>query len=349
VARFRPGRGRVAVAALLASALAILAAAAHERPHEGPHAGPADAELSAEAADALGVITPVPGTLGADPDRAAIGRLLFTDTRLSRGGDRACITCHDIRTSGASAVPRNLTADGTPVPRNTPTAFNAALSFRLGWAGDIPSLREQAELALTRPEFLGGSWPRILDTVRDDPVLAPMFQAAYGRAADREAVIDAINSFERTLLTPDSRFDRWLRGDARAITGPERAGYDLFRRIGCAACHQGVNVGGNLFEKVGIFVTIPNKVAEVLRVPSLRNVAVTAPYFDDGGVATLPEAVRLMARAQLGRELTPAQVDGIVAFLRTLTGTYESRPLTAPPAPGAGLQDGARPDGKPQL
>lgn len=317
-------------AGLVGSALAILPPRARERPAGGP--------LPADAVEAMDVITPVPSSLGADPDRVTLGLMLFSDTRLSRRGDLACITCHDIRSNGASAVARNLTTDGTPVPRNTPTAFNAALSFRLGWAGDIPSLHEQAELALTRPEFLGGTWPRILDTVRGDPVLAPLFQAAYGHAADREAVIDAINSFERSLLTPDSRFDRWLRGDVQAITEAERAGYDLFRGIGCAACHQGVNVGGNLFEKVGIFVAIPNKAAEVLRVPSLRNVAVTAPYFDDGGVATLPEAVRLMARAQLGRELTPSQTASIVAFLGTLTGSYAGRPLTAPNAPGTAPQ-----------
>jgi cytochrome c peroxidase len=321
-----------ALAALVGSALAILPPVAGE--------GPSGRLQPAEAVDAEDVITPIPGSLGADPDRVALGRMLFSDTRLSRGGDRACITCHDIRSSGASAVARNLTADGTPMPRNTPTAFNAALSFRLGWAGDIPSLADQADIALTRPEFLGGSWPRILAVIRADPALDGPFRAAYGRDADRAAVIDAINSFERSLLTPDSRFDRWLRGDAHALTEAERAGYALFRGIGCAACHQGVNVGGNLFEKVGIFVTIPNKTAEVLRVPSLRNVAVTAPYFDDGGVATLPEAVRLMARAQLGRELTDAQTASIVAFLGTLTGSYEGRPLTAPPpaappAPGA--------------
>ncbi|WP_246692224.1 MULTISPECIES: cytochrome c peroxidase [unclassified Methylobacterium] len=315
------------VAGLVGSALAVLPPFAQEQPAGG--------RLPAEAVEALDVITPVPSSLGSDPDRIALGRMLFTDTRLSRGGDRACITCHDIRSNGASAVARNLTADGTPAPRNTPTAFNAALSFRLGWAGDIPTLQDQAELALTRPEFLGGSWPDIFAVIRDDPALAEPFRAAYGREADREAVIDAINSFERSLLTPDSRFDRWLRGDAHAITEAERAGFALFRGIGCAACHQGVNVGGNLFEKVGIFVTIPNKAAEVLRVPSLRNVAVTAPYFDDGGIATLPEAVRLMARAQLGRELTASQTDAIVAFLGTLTGSYAGRPLTAPNAPSA--------------
>ncbi|MCJ2050692.1 cytochrome-c peroxidase [Methylobacterium sp. J-070] len=327
--------GAATAAAVIGSALAILPPTAGE--------GPPGRPLPAEAVDAQDVITPIPASLGADPDRVALGRMLFSDTRLSRGGDRACITCHDIRTNGASAVARNLTADGTPVPRNTPTAFNAALSFRLGWAGDIPSLPDQAEIALTQPEFLGGSWPGILAVVQGDPALAGPFQAAYGREADRAAVIDAINSFERSLLTPDSRFDRWLRGDAHALTEAERAGYALFQGIGCAACHQGVNVGGNLFEKVGIFVTIPNKAAEVLRVPSLRNVAVTAPYFDDGGVAMLPAAVRLMARAQLGRELTDAQTASIVAFLGTLTGYYEGRPLTAPRAPGAPPQPPPQP------
>jgi cytochrome c peroxidase len=329
VAPPRSGRssGAALAAALVGSALAILPPVAGE--------GPPGRPLLAEAVDAQGVITPIPASLGADPDRVALGRMLFSDTRLSRGGDRACITCHDIRRNGASAVARNLTTDGTPLPRNTPTAFNAALSFRLGWAGDIPSLPDQAEIALTHPEFLGGSWPRILAVIRADPALDGPFRAAYGRDADRAAVIDAINCFERSLLTPNSRFDRWLRGDAHALTGAERAGYALFQGIGCAACHQGVNVGGNLFEKVGIFVTIPGKEGEVLRVPSLRNVAVTAPYFDDGGVATLPEAVRLMARAQLGRELTDAQTAAIVAFLGTLTGAYEGHPLTAARPPDA--------------
>ncbi|GJD66455.1 cytochrome-c peroxidase [Methylobacterium frigidaeris] len=319
------------VAVLLGSVPTIPAPLAEPVPRPWPAGGPS----SAEAIEALSIVTPVPGTLGTDPSRAAIGRRLFTDTRLSRGGDRACITCHDITTNGASAAARDLATDGTPVPRNTPTVFNAALSFRLGWAGDILSLRDQDEKALTEPEFLGGSWPRILAVIRADPALAGPFRAAYGREVDREAVIDAISQFERSLLTPDSRFDRWLRGDAHAITESERAGYDLFRGIGCAACHQGVNVGANLFEKVGIFVAIPNKSGEVLRVPSLRNVAVTAPYFDDGSVATLPEAVRMMARAQLGREMTPAQVAAIVAFLGTLTGSYDGRPLTAPEAPAA--------------
>ncbi len=333
MATFRPARVvAAALAAVLAgSALDILAPAAREGP-------PAADPLPAEAVAALAVVTPIPGSLGADAERASLGRTLFSDARLSRKGDRACTTCHDLRTNGASAVARDLTTDGTPVPRNTLSVFNAVLSFRLGWAGEVATLQEQAEADLTRPEFLGGSWPAILAVIRADPALAGRFRSAYGRDADRAAVIDAIVSFERSLLTPDSRFDRWLRGDADAVTEAERAGFALFRGIGCAACHQGVNVGANLFQKVGIFVTIPGKAAETLRVPSLRNVAVTAPYFDDGSVATLPEAVRLMARVQLGRELTAAQADAIVAFLGTLTGSYEGRPLTAPGTPGAAPQ-----------
>lgn len=343
MAAFRPAWVfAVALTAVLAgSALAVLEPAARERPAGESATDP----LPAEAVAALAVITPVPGSLGAEPARAALGRTLFSDTRLSRGGDRACITCHDIRINGASAVARDLTTDGRPLARNTPSVFNAALSFRLGWAGEIPTLQDQAEADLTRPDFLGGSWPAILSVIRGDPALAGRFRSAFGREADREAVIDAIVSFERSLLTPGSRFDGWMGGDAGAVTEAERAGYALFRGIGCAACHQGVNVGANLFEKVGIFVTIPNKAAEVLRVPSLRNVAVTAPYFDDGSVATLPEAVRLMARVQLGRELTAAQADAIVAFLGTLTGSYEGRPLTAPRAPGSGPQPQPQPRG----
>jgi cytochrome c peroxidase len=192
VAPSRRARSPVAAfgAVLIGGALAILPLAAGE--------GPPGAPQPAEAVEARDVITPVPSSLGADPERVALGRMLFADTRLSRGGDRACITCHDIRSNGASAAARNVTTDGTPMPRNTPTAFNAALSFRLGWAGDIPTLRDQAEIALTRPEFLGGSWPHILAVIQADPALDGPFRATYGRDVDRAAVIDAINSFERS-------------------------------------------------------------------------------------------------------------------------------------------------------
>src|SRR4029077_9011932 len=164
-----------------------------------------------------------------------------------------------------------------------------------------------------------------------DPGLHREFAAAYGRGPDADTIVDALASFEQTLVTPGSKFDRWLEGDASALSAEEAEGYRLFKSLGCVSCHQGVNIGGNLFERHGIFRPLAAPTPEVLRVPSLRNVAVTPPYFHDGSAPTLAEAVRKMAGAQLDRTLSDEQVGSIVAFLRTLTGTYRGAPVTAAP------------------
>ena len=272
---------------------------------------------------------PMPRLPEEDPLRSALGHDLFYDIRLSRAGNRSCESCHDLTTNGASPYAKDTTAAGKPLPRNTPTVFNAGLSYMLDWKGDASSLEEQAELALLSPDFMDEDWSDVLSKLDMDHDLVGRFKGAYGHGPDREDVLDAIGAFERTLVTP-SRFDLWLRGDTAAISQKEKSGYQLFQGIGCAACHQGVNVGGNLFEKVGIFGPLHGKPREKLRVPSLRNVAVTPPYFDDGNAATLHDAVKQMAKAQLGRDLTDEQNEMIVAFLHTLTGAYNGRQLTAP-------------------
>jgi cytochrome c peroxidase len=162
------------------------------------------------------------------------------------------------------------------------------------------------------------------------------FRDAYGREPDVAALLDAIATYERSLVTPGSRFDRWLAGEAAAITSEELSGYELFKSLGCVSCHQGVNVGGNLFQRHGIFHPLGSAEPALVRVPSLRNVATTPPYFHDGSAPTLSEAVKAMGIAQLDRVLTEQQIAAIVAFLDTLTGTYQGqaiRPATA--APGA--------------
>jgi cytochrome c peroxidase len=142
--------------------------------------------------------------------------------------------------------------------------------------------------------------------------------------------LDAIATYVRSLLTPGSRFDLWLGGDAAALTAEELNGYRLFKSLGCISCHQGVNIGGNLYQRHGIFHPLAAPKPEILRVPSLRNVATTAPYFHDGSAPTLGDAVRKMAAAQLDQDLSDSQSEAIVAFLRTLTGTYRGVPVTAP-------------------
>ena len=276
-------------------------------------------------------ITPVPPPPAADPLKLALGERLFADPRLSVDGSRACASCHDIRTNGADSRRRDEAPDGSTLPLNTPTVFNASLDFRLDWEGDFRTLDAQAEAALENQRAMGKSIDEVLGKLSADPQTRRQFVAAYGHAPDRASLLDAIATYERSLVTPGSRFDRWLGGEAAALSPEEQKGYQLFKSIGCISCHQGVNVGGNLFERHGIFHPLASPKPEILRVPSLRNVAVTPPYFHDGSAPTLDEAVRKMAEAQLDQTLSDHQIKVIVAFLNTLTGTYRGAPLTAAP------------------
>jgi cytochrome c peroxidase len=279
-------------------------------------------------------ITPVPPAVAQDPRRVALGEKLFADRRLSRDNTRSCTSCHDLATNGASAKRYDTTLEGQPLPLNTPTVFNAVLSFRLNWEGKARTLDEHTERVLRNPAIMASSAEEAAARLQADAEAVTQFRAAYGRAPDAAAVVDALASFERSLVTPGSRFDRWLAGQADAITPQEHAGYQLFKSLGCIACHQGVNIGGNLFQRQGIFQPLGSAEPAIVRVPSLRNVATTAPYFHDGSAATLPEAVKAMSLAQLGRVLTDPQAAAIVAFLDTLTGTYRRRTVRPAP-PGA--------------
>jgi cytochrome c peroxidase len=275
-------------------------------------------------------ITPVPEPPPADPLKVALGERLFGDPRLSRGNTRKCSSCHDLGTNGASRNVQDTALDGSPLSLNTATVFNSALSFRVGWEGDFRTLEAQAAAALQSPQIMGSRIDEVVERLDHDPVLVHQFEMAYGHGPDPPSVLDAIVTFERSLVTPGSRFDRWLAGDMSALSAQQIDGYRLFKSLGCVACHQGVNVGGNLFQRHGIFHPLARAQPEILRVPSLRNVATTAPYFHDGSAPSLDEAVRKMAAAQLNSTLTDQQVDEIVAFLRTLTGTYHGRPVGEP-------------------
>jgi cytochrome c peroxidase len=208
-----------------------------------------------------------------------------------------------------------------------PTVFNAALSFRLDWEGTYRSLEAQAQASLESRTAMGSGIDAVIAKLNADPKTVDRFRDAYGHAVDRASLLDAIATYERSLLTPGSRFDRWLEGDKAALTAEEQHGYALFKSLGCISCHQGVNVGGNLYQRHGIFHPLASPKPEILRVPSLRNVATTAPYFHDGSAPTLTEAVRQMAAAQLDQDLSDQQVQALVAFLQTLTGTYRGAPV----------------------
>jgi len=276
-------------------------------------------------------ITAIPAPPAAMPSKLALGERLFEDTRLSHDGTRACSSCHDIHSNGADGNQRDTAPDGSRLAFNTTTVFNAALSFRFNWEGNFRTLEAQAEASLDNPGVMATSIDEVIGRLNADPETVHRFTEAYGHAPDREGLLDAITTYERSLLTPASRFDRWLEGDREALSAEEQNGYQLFKSLGCSSCHQGVNVGGNLYERHGIFHPLASPKPEVLRVPSLRNVATTPPYFHDGSAPTLSEAVRRMASAQLDRTLSDQQIDAIVAFLGTLTGMYRAAPVRMAP------------------
>ncbi|RMI17393.1 cytochrome C peroxidase [Pseudoroseomonas wenyumeiae] len=290
-----------------------------------------------------------------DGPKLELGRMLFMDTRLSGPQTMACSSCHMLDHAGADGVARPVGASGRRHDFNTPSVFNAVLNPYLNWRGDRRDLEYQSEMVLLNPDLMGGNWPVILSRLQADANYPRGFQAAYGQKPQREVILDALVQFQRSLITPDAPFDRYLKGDAKAIDETAKQGFALFRDYGCIACHQGRNVGGNLFQRFGVFppaepslqddqpaalgrylLTGREEDRHLFRVPSLRNVAETAPYFHDGREPLLENAVGVMARRQLGRELSSREVARIVAFLRTLTGTYQGKALVSsiPAAPG---------------
>ena len=276
-------------------------------------------------------ITPVPEPPSIDPLKIRLGERLFGDPRLSHDNSRSCSSCHDLGTNGATTRNLDVGLDGSTLSLNTLTLFNAALNFRFGWEGKLRTLELDAKATLENPRIMATSMSELVEKFDADPDMRREFTAAYGSAPDAANIVDAIVSFERTLVTPGSRFDRWLAGDAAALSTSELEGYRLFKSLGCVSCHQGVNIGGNLFERHGIFHPLASAKPEILRVPSLRNVAATPPYFHDGSAQTLDDAVRKMGLAQLNATLTDQQVQAIVAYLQTLTGNYRGRSVGALP------------------
>jgi len=284
-------------------------------------------------------ITPISPTRTADPARTELGNQLFHDVRLSGNNSVACVSCHDLTRGGADSRAHSLGIGGKPTAVNTPTVFNAALNFRQFWNGRADSLEAQIDAVIENPDEMGSKWPDVVAKVAQDANYQAAFSQAYPDGVTQANIRNAIATFERTLLTPNSRFDRYLLGDTDAISADEKAGYLKFKQYGCVACHQGVNIGGNMYQKFGVMgdyfkqrgnptdadlgrflVTRDEEDRHVFKVPSLRNVALTAPYFHDASAKTLEDAVDVMFRYQLGRAASQEDKASIIRFLKTLTG-----------------------------
>jgi len=293
-------------------------------------------------------IKPVPHPRGNDARKVELGRLLFHDKRLSADGSVACASCHPLEQGGMDNRRRSIGVQGVLGVINTPTVFNATLHFALFWDARARNTREQVGQPITDPREMATTWSDLLSKVRANPTYRARFDDIY-EGVDEKGVRDALGAFVDTLLTPNAPFDRWLRGDGAALSREALEGYRRFKSMGCVACHHGVAVGGNMVQRFGIMgdyfadrgsietadlgrfnVTRREADRHRFKVPSLRNIALTAPYFHDGSAATLAEAVRVMAYYQLGRHASEDDVRLIVAFLESLTGSWQGSPLGSP-------------------
>ena len=291
-------------------------------------------------------ITPLPLQVHLDRSKVDLGHRLFLDSRLSRDNSTSCGSCHGLATGGTDQLSRSIGIGGAQSDVNAPTVFNSGFNFRQFWDGRAATLEDQIDGPLTHPKEMGSTWPAVVGKLRNDPQYVTAFRALYPDGIQRDNIKDVIATFERSLVTSNSRFDQFLRGDGQVLTDRERAGYQRFKAYGCASCHQGANVGGNMYQKFGVVadyfadrgnitkadlgrfnVTGLERDRYRFRVPSLRNVGVTPPYLHDGTAATLQDAVNVMAKYQLGRSLPVEDRDLIVEFLFTLTGEYEGEPL----------------------
>lgn len=291
-------------------------------------------------------IRPIPDPVIKSAEQVEIGRLLFHDVRLSKNNQLSCASCHSLKYGGADGQVVSSGVNGSKGLINSPTVFNSSLNFRQFWDGRAANLLHQIDGPISNPIEMNSSWPEVLSKLEQDPFYIAQFKQEFSSGLTISNIKAAIVSFEESLLTPNSRFDLYLKNDLNALTTDELEGYQIFKQYGCISCHQGVAIGGNLYQRFGIMadyfadrgnitaadlgrfqVTHNEADRYVFKVPSLRNVALTAPYFHDGSTQNLDDAVAIMLRYQLGRVADQQTIHKIVLFLNTLTGQYQNKPL----------------------
>jgi cytochrome c peroxidase len=302
----------------------------------------------------LKMFAPLPDTIPAKAGgpletRVALGRMLYFDTRLSRNQKIACNSCHDLTKFG---VDNEATSEGHKKQRgdrNSPTVYNAAAHFVQFWDGRAADVEEQAKGPVLNPvEMAMGSDKDVVKVLKTIPEYVDQFKKAFPDSKDPvtyENMANAIGTFERGLLTP-SRWDKFLKGDRAALTPEEIAGFAAYTTAGCQTCHAGALLGGNLYQKLGVMKPYPDatdpgrfKVTKsegdrmMFKVPSLRNIEKTGPYYHNGKVVSLEQAVGQMGEYQLGRELNPTEVKAIITFLKTLTGDVPAEYIKKPELP----------------
>ncbi len=282
--------------------------------------------------EATDLIEPIPTNISLNQQKVKLGKRLFSDPILSKNSTVSCATCHILDDGGDDNMKFSSGINGQKGNRNAPTVYNAIFNFRQFWDGRAKDLKEQAKGPIENPVEMGHTLDAVVKVLKKEEQYKKQFAKIYKDGITIDNITDAIAEFEKALTTPNSRFDLYLKGDEHAITTQEKRGYSLFVSKGCIICHNGVNIGGNMYNKFGIFeesndsdlgrydVTKEDEDKYVFKVPSLRNIDKTSPYMHNGDIKTLRHAVLYMTKYQLGREMKSDEIDDIVSFLKTLTG-----------------------------
>lgn len=280
-------------------------------------------------------IQPVKAAKPANPALVELGKKLYFDTRLSKSGFISCNSCHNLSMGGTDNLKTSIGHNWQQGPINAPTVLNSSMNLAQFWDGRAKDLKAQAGGPIANPGEMAFTHELAVEVLQSIPGYVAEFKKVFkSDKIDIDKVTQAIAAFEETLVTPNSRFDQWLKGNKKAMTPTELAGYRLFKESGCVACHNGPAVGGNSYQKMGVVapykasspaegrVAVTGKDADRFnfKVPTLRNVEMTYPYFHDGGAATLTQAVDVMGKLQLGKQFSAEENASIVAFLKTLTG-----------------------------
>ena len=319
----------------------------------------------AQVWEALPAAAPAPADNPTTAAKVELGKMLYHDPRFSATGTVACASCHDVMEGGDDHRPTSVGVHGVLGGRNAPTVYNAAFLSSQFWDGRAATLEEQAKGPITNPVEMGmKDLSAAMARIRAIPGYGPYFVAAFGTQGDVLTIDNAaraIAAYERTLITPNSPYDRYVRGDKTALSAQQRHGMQLFAEAGCGSCHQGATFSGPalptgtpFLQKFPVVETSPfvaqydlaadlgravatgkTEDRHLWRVPTLRNLSYTAPYMHNGAVKTLPEAARVMAGTQLARELTPTEANDLAAFLEALAGEFPRQTMPRlPPTPG---------------
>jgi cytochrome c peroxidase len=284
-------------------------------------------------------IAPIPKNNSSSLNKKLIhlGKILFHDKRLSRDNSVSCASCHGLDNFGIDGTQFSTGINGLRGQRNSPSIYNVRFNESYFWDGRAESLMDQVSGPIHNPVEMGTNYPEIISKLNKDKVIVEEFKKAYSSSEITEKRIkETIVEFEKSLVSPDSAFDLYLGGNKSVLTKDQKQGYKLFKSYGCISCHQGRNVGGNMLQVFGVAESLPEdglgedlgrfeftqdeSDKHVFRVPSLRNVHETGPYFHDGSINDLKQAIQIMGKYQLGEEISAKDIDYIYEFLKSLTG-----------------------------